>query len=65
MSYRVIEAETGAQVLPPLRGVRNLVDQRATMSSWSGHLAMDADLRNISKATREVAERLIIVRVTA
>lgn len=39
MSAVVIEATTGAQVLPEVR------DERAITTAWIAHLACDADLR--------------------
>ena len=55
---RVIETATGAQVLPPRKGVA--IDERATTNGWTAHCAMDADLRSKNEKFREIAARLEI-----
>lgn len=61
MSLRVIEAKTGAQVMPARKGVA--IDERATTVSWVAHCAMDADLRTRHEEYRLIAERLVIEAV--
>jgi len=53
---RVVERESGAQVLPPVK------DQRATVASYHAHCLGSADLRTKSKAHAVLAGRLMIVK---
>lgn len=53
---RVVEAATGAQILPPVG------DERAHAAAWHAHGACDADLRRKSKPHAELAARLMIER---
>lgn len=51
----LIEAATGAQVMP------NVEDERQTVGTWAAHLAVDADMRVKAPAYREIAARLLVV----
>ncbi|WP_156366602.1 hypothetical protein [Microbacterium sp. No. 7] len=51
---RVIEIESGAQVVPNVR------DARAVYPEWVAHLACDADLRKKSAHYSMVASELVI-----
>lgn len=55
----LVEMESGAQVLP------NIGDERQTFSSWSARCACDADLRTRSKVHRDLAARLVPLRLNA
>lgn len=52
---RVIDATTGAQILPWIG------DERATVSEWAAAQACSADLRARDAHYRAIAERLVIV----
>lgn len=53
---RVVESESGAQVLPPVR------DQRQTIAGYHAHCMSSGDLRTKSKAHAVLAGRLLIVK---
>lgn len=59
MSAIVVEATTGAQVLP------SVGDERAVTAEWIAHLACDADLRTRVPEFAAAASVLRIAEVTA
>lgn len=60
---KLTETATGAHVLTATKGPRNL-DNRATISAWHAHLALDADQRTKYPEYRALAEKLRIVHDT-
>lgn len=61
MSVILVEAATGAQILPRPT-VRN---DRQTVTEWQAHIAADADMRSKHPAYAEIAGRLNAVEVRA
>lgn len=59
MSAVVVEATTGAQVLP------SVGDERAVTAQWIAHLACDADLRTRVPAFAAAASILRIAEASA
>lgn len=51
---RVVEAGSGAQLLPPIG------DERATVAGWHAFCVLSADTRTKSKAHAALAGRLVI-----
>ena len=55
-NMRLIESNTGTQILPPV------TDERATNSAWHAYCTLDADQRMKHPEYRELAEGLTITR---